>query len=98
MHPAALEKSRQIAKAVTDNLGGQGLFGVELFVKGEQVWFSEVAPARTTRAWSRCPPSTRASSSCTPARSWACPWTYQPAQPRCQRGDLRRHGSPGHCV
>ena len=44
MHPAALEKSRQIAKAVTDNLGGLGLFGVELFVKGEQVWFSEVSP------------------------------------------------------
>ena len=44
MHPAALEKSRQIAKAVTDNLAGQGLFGVELFVKGEQVWFSEVSP------------------------------------------------------
>ena len=44
MHPTALEKSRQIAQAVTDNLGGQGLFGVELFVKGEQVWFSEVSP------------------------------------------------------
>ena len=44
MHPAALEKSRQIAQTVTDNLGGQGLFGVELFVKGEQVWFSEVSP------------------------------------------------------
>lgn len=44
MHPAALEKSRQIAKAVTDNLGGQGVFGVELFVQGEQVWFSEVSP------------------------------------------------------
>jgi phosphoribosylglycinamide formyltransferase 2 len=29
---------------VTDDLGGQGLFGVELFVKGEQVWFSEVSP------------------------------------------------------
>ncbi len=44
MHPAALEKARQIARAVTDNLGGQGLFGVELFVQGEQVWFSEVSP------------------------------------------------------
>ena len=52
MHSAALEKSRQIAKAVTDNLGmghdgqpgGLGLFGVELFVKGDQVWFSEVSP------------------------------------------------------
>ena len=44
MHPAALQRARDIAKAVTDNLGGQGLFGVELFVKGEQVWFSEVSP------------------------------------------------------
>jgi phosphoribosylglycinamide formyltransferase 2 len=44
MHPAALQKARDIAKAVTDNLGGQGIFGVELFVKGEQVWFSEVSP------------------------------------------------------
>jgi len=44
MHPKALARSREIAKAVTDNLGGQGLFGVELFVKGEEVWFSEVSP------------------------------------------------------
>ena len=44
MHPQALAESRRIAQAVTDNLGGQGLFGVELFVKGEQVWFSEVSP------------------------------------------------------
>ena len=44
MQPAALLRSREIAKAVTDNLGGQGLFGVELFVKGDQVWFSEVSP------------------------------------------------------
>src|SRR6185503_8068647 len=36
--------SRAIAKAVTDDLGGQGVFGVELFVKGEDVWFSEVSP------------------------------------------------------
>ncbi|MDO8252206.1 MAG: formate-dependent phosphoribosylglycinamide formyltransferase, partial [Rhodoferax sp.] len=44
MPAAALARSRQIAKTVTDNLGGQGLYGVELFVKGEQVWFSEVSP------------------------------------------------------
>ena len=44
MHPAALERARAIAKAVTDDLGGQGLFGVELFVKGDAVWFSEVSP------------------------------------------------------
>ncbi len=44
MHSAALHKARAISKAVTDDLGGLGLFGVELFVKGEQVWFSEVSP------------------------------------------------------
>jgi phosphoribosylglycinamide formyltransferase 2 len=52
MAPAALQRARDIAKAVTDNLGGKpdgqpkglGLFGVELFVKGDQVWFSEVSP------------------------------------------------------
>ncbi|HYP71280.1 MAG TPA: formate-dependent phosphoribosylglycinamide formyltransferase [Variovorax sp.] len=44
MAPAALQKAQDIAQAVTTDLGGQGLFGVELFVKGEQVWFSEVSP------------------------------------------------------
>jgi phosphoribosylglycinamide formyltransferase 2 len=44
MHAKALQRSREIAKAITDDLGGQGLFGVELFVKGDQVWFSEVSP------------------------------------------------------
>lgn len=44
MSATAQAKSQQIAQAVTDNLGGLGLFGVELFVKGEQVWFSEVSP------------------------------------------------------
>jgi len=44
MSKAALQRSREIAKAVTDNLGGRGLFGVELFIKGDQVWFSEVSP------------------------------------------------------
>jgi len=54
MSARALQRSREIAKAVTDNLGimpggagrsqGLGLFGVELFVKGDEVWFSEVSP------------------------------------------------------
>jgi phosphoribosylglycinamide formyltransferase 2 len=44
MDPAALASAERIAKAVTDDLGGQGLFGVELFVKGSDVWFSEVSP------------------------------------------------------
>ena len=44
MSPAALQRAQDIAAAVTGNLGGRGLFGVELFVKGDQVWFSEVSP------------------------------------------------------
>lgn len=44
MPSTALAKAQQIARAVTGDLGGQGVFGVELFVKGDQVWFSEVSP------------------------------------------------------
>lgn len=44
MSKTALSKSKEIATAVTGNLGGRGLFGVELFIKGDQVWFSEVSP------------------------------------------------------
>lgn len=44
MSSAALAESERVARAVTEALGGRGLFGVELFVKGDQVWFSEVSP------------------------------------------------------
>jgi phosphoribosylglycinamide formyltransferase 2 len=44
MSPVALERSREIAHKVTEALGGRGLFGVELFVRGDDVWFSEVSP------------------------------------------------------
>jgi phosphoribosylglycinamide formyltransferase 2 len=44
MRPAALKRAQEIAAAVTDNLGGRGVFGVELFVSGDEVWFSEVSP------------------------------------------------------
>ena len=52
MHPSALQRAHEISKIITDDLGqgldgqskGLGLFGVELFVKGKQVWFSEVSP------------------------------------------------------
>ncbi|MEJ0059446.1 MAG: formate-dependent phosphoribosylglycinamide formyltransferase [Terricaulis sp.] len=44
MSAAALARSREIAAKVTEALGGFGIFGVELFVKGDEVWFSEVSP------------------------------------------------------
>ena len=44
MSPLALQRSRDIARRITDDLGGWGLFGVALFVRGDEVWFSEVSP------------------------------------------------------
>ena len=44
MTPAALAAAQDIARKITDALGGLGVFGVELFVKGDRVWFSEVSP------------------------------------------------------
>ena len=44
MTPAALQEAQRQAKAVTDALGGAGIFGVEFFIKGDQVYFSEISP------------------------------------------------------
>ena len=44
MSAKALARAQEVARAVTDDLGGWGVFGVELFVKGDDVWFSEVSP------------------------------------------------------
>lgn len=44
MSPAALARAKEIAERVTGALGGRGVFGVELFVRGDEVWFSEVSP------------------------------------------------------
>ena len=44
MSEIAKKKSQEMAKIITDGLGGQGLFGVELFIKGDEVYFSEVSP------------------------------------------------------
>lgn len=44
MTPGALDKARDIARKITDALGGFGIFGVELFVRGNEVIFSEVSP------------------------------------------------------
>lgn len=44
MSPKAQAEAERIARTVTEALGGRGLFGVELFIKGDRVWFSEVSP------------------------------------------------------
>ena len=44
MSPDALNKAKEIAKSVTDGLGGRGIFGVEFFVKDDEVYFSELSP------------------------------------------------------
>jgi len=44
MSAAAMAEAERIALAVTEALGGRGVFGVELFVKGDQVWFCEISP------------------------------------------------------
>lgn len=44
MSAAALERAQVIARRIVEGLGGQGIFGVELFVRGDEVWFSEVSP------------------------------------------------------
>ncbi|MCB1560430.1 MAG: formate-dependent phosphoribosylglycinamide formyltransferase [Xanthomonadales bacterium] len=44
MSDLALQRAQDVARAVVDDLGGRGIFGVELFVKGDEVWFSEVSP------------------------------------------------------
>lgn len=44
MSPLALQRAQDISRRVTDDLGGWGVFGVELFIKGDEVWFSEVSP------------------------------------------------------
>ncbi|RLJ68419.1 formate-dependent phosphoribosylglycinamide formyltransferase [Sulfurisoma sediminicola] len=44
MSALALRRSREIAAKITGNLGGRGIFGVELFIEGDEVWFSEVSP------------------------------------------------------
>src|SRR5690606_30079569 len=44
MRPTALKRAQEIAASVTGDLSGRGVFGVELFVRGDEVWFSEVSP------------------------------------------------------
>ena len=51
MSEIAIKKAQDIAKTITDGLGGRGIFGVELFVKGDEVYFSEVSPRPHDTVW-----------------------------------------------
>jgi phosphoribosylglycinamide formyltransferase 2 len=96
MTPAALQKSRDIARAVTSNLGGRGIFGVELFVKGDQVWFSEVSP-RPHDTGLVTLATQRLSEFELHARGDTGPaGRHRAAPPRRFGGDLRRHRRKGH--
>ena len=72
MSEAALAKAQEIAAKVTTNSGGRGLFGVELFVKGDDVWFSEVSLRPHDTGMVTMATQYRNGSSCTPALSLAC--------------------------
>jgi phosphoribosylglycinamide formyltransferase 2 len=82
---APCRRARDIARAVTGSLGGLGLFGVELFVKGDEVWFSEVSPRPHDTGLVTLATQDRASSASTPAPSSACRstcpcWSRGPAR------------------
>ena len=67
-----------MAAKVTGALGGLGIFGVELFVKGDEVWFSEVSPRpHDTGLVTLVSASTSRNSRCMPAPFWACRSTPQ---------------------
>ena len=95
MSPLALQRARDIAETVTDDLGGLGIFGVELFVKGDQVWFSEVSPR---------PHDTGMVTMCSQVQNefelharaiLGLPVDVSSARARRERGDLRRHEAKG---
>ncbi len=96
MTPAALQKSRDIARAVTGNLGGRGIFGVELFVRADKVWFSEVSP-RPHDTGLVTLATQRLSEFELHARAiLGLPVDTEPAPPRRLGGDLWRPGRKRH--
>jgi phosphoribosylglycinamide formyltransferase 2 len=72
MSSAALAQAQEMARKVVDDLGGYGLFGVEFFVKGEAVIFSELSPRPHDTGMVTLISQDLSSSTCMPARSLAC--------------------------
>ena len=75
LSPAALDAAKSIAARIVKALGGRGVFAVELMVRGDEVYFSDVSARLSESAWSPCAPSGFRNSSCRPGQSWACRWT-----------------------
>ena len=96
MSAKALERRATIAGKVTEALGGYGIFGVELFVKGDDVWFTEVSPRPHDTGLVTLvipvPERIRAAR----ARHPRPAGRHLAARAGRERGDLWRHGSRGH--
>ena len=100
MSPKALARAQEIARAVTGELGGLGLFGVELFVAGDDVWFSEVSPrphdtgmvTLATQRQNEFELHARAFLGTARSRVSGLAGGYPVDPARCQCGDLRWRG------
>ena len=90
------ERAQQIAQAVTDDLGGQGLFGVELFVKGDEVWFSEVSPRPHDTGMVTMITQWQNEFELHARAILGLPVDTSLQEPGRQRGDLRRRRRQGH--
>ena len=96
MSSAALARAQEIAAAITGNLGRRGLFGVELFVKGDMVWFSEVSPRpHDHRAGHPLFAALLGVRTARPRHPRPA-GRHHAARSRCLGGHLRRGRSPGH--
>ena len=95
MSVRARRRAEEIAAMVTGNLGGRGLFGVELFVRGDEVWFSEISPRPHDTGLVTLCSQRFSNSSFTPARFSACQWMCACVS-RAPGGDLRRCRRHGH--
>ncbi|KAI1691941.1 ATP-grasp domain-containing protein [Ditylenchus destructor] len=96
MAPAALQKAQHIAQAVTADLGGQGLFGVELFVKGDEVWFSEGSPRPHDTGMVTMATQWQNEFELHARAILGLPVDNLSQEPGRQRGDLRRRGRHRH--
>lgn len=98
MSEAAAKSGRDIAGLVTAALGGRGIFGVELFVKGDKVWFSEVSPRPHDTGLVTLVTQYQSEFALHARAILGLPVIGGDDLARGQRRDLWRHGREGHCL